>query len=343
MMVFVGPHVKATGLHDGVTSRVMSIDALFSDKEKIYFDIHFFGFLQKKVIVCNNTKIIKCNYFLHIFFIMRLLFAAETVYIHTMMNYLRVFPYVLFKHKTIVDIHGVLVDELKYNNAPKWKVALYQCIEYLIMRYSYRIICVTEKMKNYYIDKYNISAQRILVLPIFSQDVDLNLIRRKRYDMKSVIYAGNLDKWQCIDKMLEIASEATQYNYQFLVSDLNRFQDILSKYKISNLQYNSVPKPKVYDYYKKATFGFIIRDNNILNQVSCPTKLVEYICNGIIPITNGFQLGDFFNLHYITVQDFFTGKIPNEDSLRRMALLNAKLYKSIYHKSVNSSKTIRNL
>jgi subtilase family serine protease len=33
-----------------------------------------------------------------------------------------------------------------------------------------------------------------------------------------------------------------------------------------------------------AKFGFVIRDNSIINRVSTPTKLSTYISNGIIPI-----------------------------------------------------------
>jgi len=39
-------------------------------------------------------------------------------------------------------------------------------------------------------------------------------------------------------------------------------------------------------------YGFILRDEHIMNQVSCPIKLCEYLANGVIPIMSQ-GIGDF--------------------------------------------------
>lgn len=345
MILFIGPHVRATGANDGVTSRVMAIDSLFSAEQRVYLNISFTQYLSKEMYQENNCTIINCNYFIHFYFILKMIFRAQYIYIHTMMNYLRCLPSAIFKNNVIVDIHGVLVDELKYNKAPGWKIKLYTIIEAIIVKYSYKMICVTEQMKEYYIRKYSITVDKFIVLPIFSQNVDLQIIKDKQYDMKTVIYAGNLDKWQRVDEMLELASSHSQFNYQFLVSDLKRFQEMMKRFNFDgiNIKCDSVPKDAVPGYYKKSSFGFVIRDNNILNKVSCPTKLVEYICNGVIPIMNDFQLGDFCGLEYLSVHDFNEGKIPDGDTLKNMALKNARIYTDIYNKAKESAQLLENL
>lgn len=345
MITFIGPHVKATGSNDGVTSRVMAIDSLFAAQKRTYLSISFTKHIFMEKYIDNECTIIKCNYFIHFFFVLYMIARSRYVYIHTMMNYLRSMPIIIFKQHVIVDIHGVLVDELKYNGAPRWKIILYTFVEKLITRYSFKIICVTNQMKKYYIDKFKISNNKIEVLPIFSQSVDFNLVKNKDYDMKTIIYAGNLDKWQRVDEMLKLASTHPQFRYQFLVSNIDEFKKKMDKFCFDNiiLNYDSVPKEKVIDYYKQASFGFVIRDNNILNKVSCPTKLVEYICNGIIPIMNDFQLGDFKGLRYISVEKFNNGNIPTENILRKMAYQNAILYSRIYNQAKLTVSFLQNI
>lgn len=345
MILFIGPHARVARANDGVTSRVMSIDSLFSAKQRVYLNISFTKYSKKEVYQETNCTIINCNYFIHFCFILKLIFQAQYIYIHTMMNYLRCFPGAILKSNVIVDIHGVLVEELKYNNAPKWKIRLYTIIEAIIAKYSYKMICVTEQMREYYIHKYSITSNKVIILPIFSQNVDLQVIKDKKYNMKNVIYAGNLDKWQKIDEMLELASSHSQFNYQFLVSDIKKFKIKIKKNNFNNINiaYDSVPKDAVIAYYKKSSFGFVIRDNNILNKVSCPTKLVEYICNGIIPIMNDFQLGDFCGLGYISVHSFKENKVPDGDALKKMALKNAKIYNNIYIQAQKSARLLQNI
>ena len=262
-----------------------------------------------------------------------------------MVNYLRCIPSILLNKKVIVDVHGVLVDELKYNHAPWWKIRLYTIIEKLIMKYANKIICVTEQMKDYFVQKHSINSNKIIVLPIFYKKINLGEIKDKNYDMQTVIYAGNLDKWQNIDEMLGLAYRYHNFNYQFLVSDLARFKSILDKNQIknANIKYNSVPKEEVPSYYANASFGFVIRDNNILNRVSCPTKLIEYISNGVIPIMNDFQLGDFNGLRYISVNDFKNNRIPNRATLKQMAFQNAILYNKIYTKATEAANLLRKI
>lgn len=47
-----------------------------------------------------------------------------------------------------------------------------------------------------------------------------------------------------------------------------------------------------------AHYGFILRDKHILNRVAAPTKMVEYLFFGIIPIVKYEEIGDVLKLGY---------------------------------------------
>ena len=76
-----------------------------------------------------------------------------------------------------------------------------------------------------------------------------------------------------------------------------------------------------------ASLGFILRDNNAVNRVACPTKLVEYIQHKVIPIMDSPQIGDFYEkgLKYVSISDFVRGDIPNEEERVKMTEANVNI------------------
>uniref|UniRef100_UPI0040266C07 hypothetical protein n=1 Tax=Phocaeicola vulgatus TaxID=821 RepID=UPI0040266C07 len=51
-------------------------------------------------------------------------------------------------------------------------------------------------------------------------------------------------------------------------------------------------------YYLKNDCGVVLRKDNIVNRVACPTKLIDYLQYGLIPIVLSPHIGDFYNLGY---------------------------------------------
>ena len=52
------------------------------------------------------------------------------------------------------------------------------------------------------------------------------------------------------------------------------------------------------EYYMKNDCGVVLRNDNIVNRVACPTKLIDYLQYGLIPIVLSPHIGDFYNLGY---------------------------------------------
>ena len=57
----------------------------------------------------------------------------------------------------------------------------------------------------------------------------------------------------------------------------------------------------------------MLRDDSPVNRVSCPTKLVEYLSFGLIPVVRSPHLGDFHRLGYayVTEEELKDGLIPD--------------------------------
>lgn len=83
----------------------------------------------------------------------------------------------------------------------------------------------------------------------------------------------------------------------------------------------------------------------IVNKVACPTKLIEYLEHGIIPIVLQPEIGDFNKMgyRYILNDDFLEGKIPNHDVLEQMKIENYKILETLKIEKETAINTLEEL
>ncbi len=64
------------------------------------------------------------------------------------------------------------------------------------------------------------------------------------------------------------------------------------------------------EIYTECHYGFILREDSIVNQVACPTKLVEYLAMGVVPIVDSNNIGDFktMGMRFITLEQLLRGQ-----------------------------------
>lgn len=169
-------------------------------------------------------------------------------------------------------------------------------------------------MKNFIKKKYKFLYKKdYLLLPILNElnnDIDNDILEtvKKKYQINDndivIIYAGNTQKWQNVDLMIEFVKkykDIEKVKFIFLTNEINKFKSLfLSNNLIINkgIYIDSVSKEDLPIYYSLATYGFILRDNHILNKVSNPTKLSEYLQFGIIPIVLSEDIGDYKEMGY---------------------------------------------
>jgi len=89
---------------------------------------------------------------------------------------------------------------------------------------------------------------------------------------------------------------------------------------MAQVEVDSVPRHSIFEYYDRASLGFVLRDDSLVNRVACPTKLVEYMCAGIIPIVEQPLIGDFYErgYEYILVDEFESAEAPSLEKLEDM-------------------------
>ncbi|MBS1988316.1 hypothetical protein JST56_04955 [Candidatus Dependentiae bacterium] len=105
-------------------------------------------------------------------------------------------------------------------------------------------------------------------------------------------YSGSWRPWQCADKTIEyfigVAAQSQQAHLLILTNDREKFIKELKAYRINPQQYTifSAPPVQLLRYLAAADFGMLFREQDIINWVSRPTKMLEYQSVGLQIIHN---------------------------------------------------------
>lgn len=343
MILFIAPFPALSNEKDGLVQRVRFIDALVEDKPRTYLDISFRRFWKKREHHINGASIIQANFFVHFFIILGCISRARITYIHSIYNSIKALP-AYWLSEVITDLHGVVPEELQYEGK-KFLPFLYSLIERIAISKSISLVYVTNSMKRHFAQKYGrlTNTDRVVaILPKAAGTPD-EILGSNRSD-DQVIYAGGLQAWQNVPLMLEAAGHRDKLSYVFLTGDPIRLQEEIAANDIKNSVCFSVAPDAVSGYYLKATYGFVLRDPVLLNRVACPTKLVEYMYWGVIPIVLAPEIGDFSELGYkhLTLQDFTNGSLPYSDLLREYREINLNIVLKLEEDCRNELTQLRN-
>lgn len=302
---------------DGMIQRIASIDCLMAAVRRSYLDLSFRRFVRRDVRTQGLVTVYCLNVFVHALLILRLLRSARLVYVHSAYNALRVVAFPTRAH-VVFDAHGIVPEELELEGH-KAGARVLALAERAILRRCDTLICVTRSMLAHFQRKHgHRPARDEIVLPILPHTGDAATAQQALHSTRqrdTVVYAGGTQAWQNLDKMIDAASRQPQLSYTFLTAELARFQALLEAGAVRRFSCVTVPPAQVKDYYLTHQYGFVLREADLVNAVACPTKLVEYLYWGVLPIVITPRIGDFDagSLRGVTLQQFLAGELPDDD------------------------------
>lgn len=328
MILFVANYPDKEGEKDGMMQRVVAVDRHFTRNERVYLAISFFGNLRRRTEkLSDKLSVHKVNFFLHFLLILRLGFSARGIYVHSVHNGFRALPLYLCRN-IVTDLHGVFPEELGYYGK-KTGSALYGVIERIAIRGSRSVIVVTDAMADHLRTKYGDFPAGIYTIPIFD---DFTIGRKETgsaSDTLVAIYSGGAQKWQNIDLMMDAMARArTDFSFVILTPDVPFFERKVAEYGLAGrVKVLTVQKSDVYGHYLRSDLGFVLRDDSVVNRAACPTKLVEYLASGVIPVVLQPEIGDFARRGYawIGLEQFVSGDLPSKEKLEEMRVNNYRL------------------
>ena len=217
------------------------------------------------------------------------------------------------------DVHGTVPEEYAMSGSELGSKMANEIEAFMANRVDYAV-CVTEAMGNYLKNKYPHMQAKRLVVPILNKDLlqKVDLDKTKTGDKYTLVYAGGTQPWQNIGLMQDIiAGTGEIYNYRMFVPNPEEFKTLWGARKQVDMVVESKSPADLYEEYKTCDFGFVLRDPDPVNLVACPTKIIEYLRFGIIPVLKTTEIGDFVNMgmRYIPYTDVLQG-ITLSDSER---------------------------
>ncbi|HFU0347199.1 TPA: hypothetical protein ACGTTX_001656, partial [Vibrio parahaemolyticus] len=196
--------------------------------------------------------------------------------------------------KIIVWYQGVVPEEAYMVFGSRLRKLYWSIFEYISLKTSCWNIFVSEAMKKHYEKKYKLSLSRGSIIPCFNKSYISH--RWNKNKPLSFVYAGSMHKWQCIEETCQIVFELQrlepQVSFAIYTSDREKGQEFLDKYNIDNATVDYVPLEEIEIRLSEFSYGFIIREDCVVNNVATPTKLNTYYSSGLVPIVSNV-INDF--------------------------------------------------
>jgi len=221
----------------------------------------------------------------------------------------------------IIQARGLCAQEYRYayqHEKPHfwrtwWRQFVYNRLQ-KIERYVYKkkqkdivIESVSPALKEYLIKTFNADPISIVIaVRDIPERCTVEQVSQWRQEVRKELkipdnalvycYSGSWRPWQCADKTIEyfigVAVQTPQVHLLILTNDHEKFVKELKAYKLKTEQYTlfSAPPAQLLRYLAAADFGMLFREQDIINWVSRPTKMLEYQSVGL-PIIHNNTVG----------------------------------------------------
>lgn len=200
------------------------------------------------------------------------------------------FKYYLKGYKNfILWQQGATADESYMRNHSKLRYWMLNKIDTFAMKKARFILYVSEYMREHYEQLAGCSfKEKSYIMPCFNEVYDETVYQYKDYEKKVFTYVGSLDLWQCFDQTAILYKQIEEHIpntlFKVLTFNVDEAKRILAEKGVKNYSVACVPKEKVKQELLETTYGFILREDNMVNRVATPTKFSSYLASGVIPI-----------------------------------------------------------
>lgn len=184
---------------------------------------------------------------------------------------------------------GATADESFMRNHSKLRYWILNKMDLFAMKKAKAILFVSEYMRQHYEKLGRCSfAYKSYLMPCFNEEFDEDIYSEKDYSKKSFTYVGSLDLWQCFEQTTnlykQIEDAIPEARLKVLTFDTANAERIIKEKGIKHYEVKCVPKDDVKKELSSVNYGFIIREDNMVNRVATPTKISSYMSAGVIPI-----------------------------------------------------------
>lgn len=186
-------------------------------------------------------------------------------------------------------VQGILPEEVRWHFRSRIKSALLTGIERATLPAARGLLMVSEAMRSHYAGKYGWPDLPVFVMPCVNQALDPDAFYAPgKYTRPSFVYAGSLHVWQCFELTLDVfrrvRSAIPEATLTVLTGDQGAARAAIDAARIEGATVGHVPLDALQATLRQHKYGFVLRDEHVVNAVATPTKVSGYMAAGVIPI-----------------------------------------------------------
>lgn len=199
----------------------------------------------------------------------------------------------------IIWMQGATGEESFLRHHSKLRRFLLNCVDCWSIKKTKLVFFVSDNLKKYYEDKCRcLLDKKSYIMPCFNETNLMTSLLNKNYNIPSFAYVGSISVWQKFDYICELFKSIQltipEACFKVLTFNVEEARSIAESKGINNIIVKSVSKDEVVGELADVSYGFIVREDIIVNQVATPTKFSSYLAAGVIPIFSEC-LNDFKN------------------------------------------------
>ena len=198
--------------------------------------------------------------------------------------------YIKGNHKIIYWMQGIEAEESFLKHRSYLRRSILNILTKFVLKKAKAIFYVSEAMRNFEETKFQVNTRmKSMIMPCFNTTFDKNSVNTpEKYKKNIFAYVGSLSAWQCFDETVDFYKKVEEMigecEFRVFTPEQNRAKEILEKKEVKNFTVDFVAPDKLKEKLAPIKFGFILRDNISVNNVSTPTKISSYLAAGVIPI-----------------------------------------------------------
>ncbi len=185
---------------------------------------------------------------------------------------------------------GIWPEESRLRGGSRLRCWVQGVLEKRSLKKAEFVFFVSDAMKKHFEKKYKLNFQgKCYIMPCANEQFHEEAFSAPgKYENNVFCYAGALSQWQCFEETVALYKKIEELrpdsHLLLLVKEREQAEKMLAKYKVKNYSIDYVPVDQLPRVLQKAKFGFVLRKESPVNAVATPTKVVTYLCNGLIPI-----------------------------------------------------------
>lgn len=186
-------------------------------------------------------------------------------------------------------LQGLYPEEARWQFQSRLREFAWNGLEAWTLRRSQGALMVSQAMQQHFAAKYPQLRLDSTVMPCVNATLAPNAFRTPgKYTRPSFVYAGGLQRWQCIDAMLTafaaIHARLPEATLTLLTAEQAQAAARVRELGTPATTIAYVPVADLPQALAAFKYGFLLREDHVVNRVATPTKVSSYMAAGVIPV-----------------------------------------------------------